>query len=95
MTALVHEGAVDSYKSSINSALTCKMNSQCFDWSRCPISSGFPVYFYKNDMDNENSWVVSVGIKSGYRTRNPEEACLFVVSGRHNFLSKDLMARVH
>ena len=47
----------------------------CFDLSRCPISSGFPVYFY----NNLYGWT-STKDGYGYLTNNPDEACLFVVS---------------
>lgn len=33
-------------------------------------------------MGDENSWVLEVGRKSGYLTNDPDEACLFVVSGQ-------------
>ena len=47
----------------------------CFDLSRCPLSSGFPVYFY----NNVYGWT-STKDGYGYLTNNPDEACLFVVS---------------
>ena len=53
---------------------TCTFGS-CFDLSRCPLSSGFPVYFY----NNLYSWT-STKDGYGYLTNNPDEACLFVVS---------------
>ena len=61
------------------------MNSihQCFDWSRCPISSGFPIYFYENMANDDNSWVHEVGRISGYYTEDPDEACLYVVPGKN------------
>ena len=85
MTAGLQNKISDSPQLPSNVALPCTMNSesQCFDWSRCPISSGYPIYFYENDsMDDENGWANSVGRKSGYFTSDPNEACLFVVSGR-------------
>ena len=48
---------------------------QCFDWTRCPISSGFPVYFY----NNMYGWT-STKRGFGYLTNSSEEACLFVGS---------------
>ena len=89
MTAELQNKIIDSPQFSINGVLSCTMNteSQCFDWSRCPISSGYPIYFYENDnMDDENEWVISVGRKSGYFTSDPNEACLFVVSGKHKIV---------
>ena len=46
----------------------CTM-STCFDLARCPLSSGFPIYFYNQSYQNG----------FGFQTVNPEEACLFVV----------------
>ena len=86
MTARLQNKISESPQFPSNAALPCTMNSesQCFDWSRCPISSGYPIYFYENNnMDDENGWANFVGRKSGYFTSDPNEACLFVVSGRH------------
>ena len=85
MTAGLQNPVTNNPHLPVNAESSCTMNSeyQCFDWSRCPISSGFPIYFYeKENMDDENEWVISVGRKSGYFTSNPDEACLFVVSGK-------------
>ena len=83
MTAKRQDFKTDTMPLPVNPELSCSMNSihQCFDWSRCPISSGFPVYFYESFSNDEDSWVQDVGKKSGYYTEDPDEACLFVVSG--------------
>ena len=49
--------------------------STCLDYARCPLSSGFPVYFY----NNVYGWT-STKDGYGYSTSNPDEACLFVVA---------------
>ena len=49
--------------------------STCLDFARCPLSSGFPVYFY----NNVYGWT-STKDGYGYSTSNPDEACLFVVA---------------
>ena len=53
---------------------TCTFGS-CFDLTRCPLSSGFPVYFYNNIY----GWT-STKDGYGYMTSSPEEACLYVIS---------------
>lgn len=53
----------------------CTMGT-CFDLSRCPLSSGFPVYFYQ---DPEPGWILD-GDGFGYKTSDPETACLFVAA---------------
>ena len=83
MTAAIDGNVNEILQASPISTLSCKMNSPCFDWSRCPVSSGFPVYIYENSMiKRDDGWVFSVGKKSGYYTKNPDEACLFVVPGK-------------
>jgi len=54
----------------------CDM-ARCFDWSRCPISSGFPVFLMNSD--RAPKWVVSSLNNSGYRTFNAGEACLYLM----------------
>lgn len=58
--------------------LKCTFGS-CFDLKRCPLSSGFPVYFY-------NNWYGWTSTKDGYGylTKNPDEACLFVAALNQN-----------
>jgi alpha-1,4-N-acetylglucosaminyltransferase EXTL3 len=52
----------------------CTMG-KCFDLARCPLSSGFPVYFYPSS--SESNWILD-GDGFGYRSNSPETACLFV-----------------
>ena len=52
----------------------CSM-ATCLDFARCPLSSGFPVYFY----NNVYGWT-STKDGFGYLTTDPDKACLFVVS---------------
>ena len=47
---------------------------QCFDLTRCPLSSGFPVFFYET---SKASWILD-GNGFGYRSEDPETACLYV-----------------
>ena len=44
------------------------------------------MYFYESLSNDEDSWVQEVGKKSGYYTEDPDEACLFVVSGTETSL---------
>lgn len=53
--------------------LECTM-WQCFDLTRCPLSSGFPVFFYET---SKASWILD-GNGFGYRSEDPETACLYV-----------------
>lgn len=55
----------------------CSSMGQCFDLSRCSISSGFPVYTYNHD-----DWMTSDKETFGYMTDNPDKACLYVVTNR-------------
>jgi alpha-1,4-N-acetylglucosaminyltransferase EXTL3 len=54
-------------------SVRCTMGS-CFDLARCPLSSGFPVFFYES---TEATWVLD-GDGFGYRSSDPDSACLFV-----------------
>lgn len=65
----------------------CRMRS-CFDYSRCPIASGFAVYVYSPDDSHTNSpterAVLECLSNSVQATLSPETACIFiaVVTGR-------------
>lgn len=68
-----------------SSSKACKMFS-CFDFSRCSVFSGFPVYFYDSEEDL-NAGELAPFIKSMveeyskaniYRTYDPNTACIFV-----------------
>lgn len=72
LTALNSSHASNSIRSSTPN--NCSFGS-CFDLTRCPLSSGFPVYFY----NNVYGWT-STKDGYGYLTNDPGEACLFVVS---------------
>ena len=66
----------------------CSMG-KCFDLARCPLSSGFPVYFYQN---SELTWM-NDGDGFGYKSEDPRTACLFVSVvdfNLENDFSKDL-----
>lgn len=67
----------------------CTMN-QCFDHSRCSLSSGFPVYLYDPDVHSvvRNTFDIDGFLKTtikqtlGYNahlTKNPLKACVFFV----------------
>ena len=69
------------------SPATCSMET-CFDFSRCSLVSGFPVYFYDPVVHPLSTAVLSESVLgtvrsffdgSVYRTREPEDACVFVV----------------
>ncbi|XP_076454154.1 exostosin-like 3 isoform X2 [Babylonia areolata] len=63
---------------------SCLMDT-CFEFSRCPLRSGFPVYFYTPEELSSVSkeFVTSPANDSQggrlYATRDPERACVFVV----------------
>ncbi|EZA60195.1 Exostosin-3 [Ooceraea biroi] len=68
---------------------SCKMYN-CFDHSRCALTSGFPVYLYDPDQFSvvNLGWDVDGFLKTtikqtlGYNphlTRNPAEACIYIV----------------
>ena len=66
----------------------CSMG-RCFDLVRCPLSSGFPVFFYES---SEASWILD-GEGFGYRSADPDTACLFVAAvdfSVENNLEKEL-----
>lgn len=67
----------------------CTMN-QCFDHSRCSLSSGFPVYLYDPDVHSvvRNTFDIDGFLKTtikqtlGYNahlTKNPKHACVYFV----------------
>ncbi|XP_013787802.1 exostosin-3-like [Limulus polyphemus] len=72
---------------SLNKVKTCRMHS-CFDYSRCSVASGFPVYFYHPD-DYRLSWnqlqkIVKKAVTESLNTNihvtfDPMIACIFVV----------------
>ena len=66
----------------------CTMG-KCFDLARCPLSSGFPVYFYPRS--SESNWILE-GEGFGYRSNSPETACLFVamINASSTDFGKDL-----
>ena len=87
----------------------CRMYN-CFDWSRCSLSSGFPVYLYSTEEESVvTGQTLDTFIKlsvnsavdaSGYRTYDPHTACLFVVlvgdseSGLHHVSTQGLAANL-
>lgn len=67
----------------------CRMHS-CFDYSRCSLTSGFPVYLYEPDtysvvkdgLDVDGFLKTTLKQTLGYNphfTENPKEACIFLV----------------
>lgn len=66
----------------------CRMSS-CFDYSRCSVTSGFPVYLYDPDIyapvsSAEIDGFLKTTLRQtlGYNahlTRNPNEACIYLV----------------
>lgn len=74
-------------KSPVKAVPLCYNMRFCFDYSRCSLTSGFPVYLY----DPETyfpSWQIASYLKTLIRktmsfnphiTYNPKEACVFVV----------------
>ncbi|XP_013380983.1 exostosin-like 3 [Lingula anatina] len=75
---------------------SCSMHS-CFDYSRCALSSQFPVYFYNPDNKDfpsiELNSLVKEAVKSvlggtPYRTHDATAACVFIVLvGESNVLN--------
>lgn len=74
---------------SAKAAALCTMN-QCFDHSRCSLSSGFPVYLYdpdvysvvRNTFDIDGFLKTTIKQTLGYNahlTKNPKTACVFFV----------------
>ena len=56
----------------------------CFDFSRCSFSSGFPVFVYERSLGNLTSEVKDTEIlqllkRSPYYRAEPEKACLYIV----------------
>uniref|UniRef100_A0AAY4DP21 Exostosin-like 3 n=1 Tax=Denticeps clupeoides TaxID=299321 RepID=A0AAY4DP21_9TELE len=68
------------------SSLSCCLRS-CFDYARCPLTSGFPVYVYDTasyrwggDIDPLVKQAFAASVKSSiYVTDNPSIACLYLV----------------
>lgn len=68
------------------SARTCRLRS-CFDYARCPLTSGFPVYVYDTGsypwgeyIDPLVKQAFTTAVKSNiYVTDNPSIACLYMV----------------
>lgn len=66
----------------------CRMHS-CFDYSRCSLTSGFPVYLYDPDLytplaNSEVDGFLKTTLRQtlGYNvhlTSNPKEACVYLV----------------
>uniref|UniRef100_A0A087YKZ5 Exostosin-like 3 n=2 Tax=Poecilia formosa TaxID=48698 RepID=A0A087YKZ5_POEFO len=65
---------------------SCRLRS-CFDYARCPLTSGFPVYVYDtssyawgNNLDPLVKQAFAASVKSNiYVTDNPSIACLYLV----------------
>lgn len=68
------------------SARSCRLRS-CFDYARCPLTSGFPVYVYDTGsypwgdyIDPLVKQAFAAAVKSNiYITNNPSIACLYLV----------------
>lgn len=62
----------------------CANVENCFDYSRCSMTSGFPIYLYGDEARGDKS-LFDVLSKSNLRvTSNPDKACVFVVVGDVN-----------
>ncbi|CAG5017817.1 unnamed protein product [Parnassius apollo] len=71
-----------------SSEIHCRMHS-CFDYSRCSLTSGFPIYFYDPDIFSPLAGAEVDGFLKttlrqtlGYNahlTQNPNVACLYIV----------------
>ena len=65
----------------INQSPKVKCNlSACFDYSRCSVVSGFPIYLYPLTTTNNIllEWKSAI-VKSHYITSNPDLACIYVL----------------
>ncbi|GFO45755.1 exostosin-like 3 [Plakobranchus ocellatus] len=91
--SFLHDDKDAQYPYETFSSEKCSMET-CFDFSRCSLVSGFPVYFYDPSVhilsmpghmhftttgERLLSIVQQFFDKSVYRTREPEKACMFVV----------------
>uniref|UniRef100_A0A8D9DRV7 glucuronosyl-galactosyl-proteoglycan 4-alpha-N-acetylglucosaminyltransferase n=1 Tax=Cacopsylla melanoneura TaxID=428564 RepID=A0A8D9DRV7_9HEMI len=65
----------------------CRTMSKCFDYSRCSLTSGLPVFVY-NTEEYFPSWKLSLYLRTTilqafrynpHYTSNPKEACIFIV----------------
>lgn len=75
--------------STTDNSKSCKMYN-CFDHSRCALTSGFPVYLYDPDLFTivNDDWDIDGFLRTtikqtlGYNphlTKNPSEACIYIV----------------
>ncbi|KAH8300076.1 hypothetical protein KR044_009525, partial [Drosophila immigrans] len=82
-------------------ASACKMHN-CFDHSRCSLTSGFPVYLYDPDVHNvqragyDIDGFLKTTLKQtlGYNAhivRDPKQACIYLVLVGEGLLEQDLL----
>lgn len=75
--------------------LSCHQMRNCFDYSRCSLTSGFPVFLYDTE-EFFPSWDVPVYLKTlvhqtisynPHFTKNPHVACVYLIltGESHNF----------
>ncbi|KAI5694116.1 hypothetical protein M8J75_010856 [Diaphorina citri] len=77
----------------------CRTMSECFDFSRCSLTSGFPMFVYDPEKYYP-AWKISLFLKSTiyqalkfnpHFTSNPKEACVFVaLIGESDVLSSNV-----
>lgn len=84
-----------------DAGLSCEMYN-CFDYSRCSLTSGFPVYLYDPDLNNilKTGYDIDGFLKTtikqtlGYNAHtvhDPKIACIFLVLVGEAMLENDLM----
>ncbi|XP_076059882.1 exostosin like glycosyltransferase 3 isoform X4 [Oratosquilla oratoria] len=80
-----HEDSIFNPLSPNHAIEMCRMHN-CFDYSRCSVLSGFPIYFYDVDKYHTSADIeifVKTTVKQalGYNphiTNDPDEACVFI-----------------
>ena len=63
---------------------SCADVENCFDYSRCSLTSRFPVYIYNDETRGDKSIFEVLSRSNLLVTSNPDRACIFLVSGNAN-----------
>ncbi|XP_015365982.1 PREDICTED: exostosin-3 [Diuraphis noxia] len=87
---------------SVNTRYTCRNMKNCFDYSRCSLTSGFPFYFYRPEELPElvsmslNKIVFQVLRYNPHFTNNSDNACVYValIGETHNSINITQLERL-